>query len=1133
MTDTDQLSLDIRYVEYGKVFLENGATDFQILDYSDDEILVLAGRNRCEHFMDWGLDYPQQTSFSSAAGKVSVALLEYRQGYLFTQIQSRREGELSRSLGIEPRIDRPFNQVRFIYLTREQIENLFNHGLGLYSGLLYHHPRQSGAPRLASDPYALKDYNQQGRKSPVQLGESTFQALGNPAGTESAVRFSANALVAAYDKNTKKRQPLLIQAGGMSWLQRLEVIQQAQYYLLPVEGVITFALDHVTNQDVAIRLFDEAIPVQPPARTYILGGQGETFPDDYYASVAHLRRDQLYHPTLAVYLSRPLRTKNAVEIYELVEESQQMDDQRRFMALVKYHTLLKQTPPHLERVLGELSDGQKVALMSFPGLQLELYIRLFLDLAQKGWPVQDRTHLLEGIVRHYELFARDPDQLKSVFACLSPGEMCSLIGQVDQNALRQDLLRYAWEAHQGQLDRYAPFHVAIPSEKATNPVYTLLQDSIRRTRAQALKQIPANARPQLYRDLLKVRAEELQGNAEKSTRRLIHFFPADNGSADESVISYLLQVDEPDAVQALLNGLQAGDIHLLDDILAELSRLASLPLYERFLKWAPPSDNVYTQLLEKIVRLEMRSRVAQSPSLFQSILVFGRKLFGLQNAPSLLVASQVLQNSFETPLLKRYANWPHRAELEQTCLVATARDAAFAEWWLYAELGSEEQSVIEAHYPGWRQAAQSTVSAAAQLGSPGLQYLALGGAPPRGMSLRRACHEYQNEAINENLYNAVVNVWLETHMPFSPADITYMVNQLTGSREALLVRIVEDEGQATGIAGLSASVALKWLQATRKDGRAVYKSSEGKDRLYQRLHQLKNPDEVFIWEMLFVEDEAFQPSMSWGKYCNDCEYWQVHTRALNLGSDSRLVHYLELAPRLSDPFLDGRQPSQYYAYRRFTLKAMAEHRTGSLNINTLTNDNLFALLEFYHHEPDAVIRQTAGEIIAKFVLGSEFSPQLQSYSIDQLDEVRLFCEQNSLAEPLLLIDAEAQRRIGQQPNLALGAADKHAGTEQPGGVPLGSETSGRGAWTGDQQGRAYAPSRDEAATVPGTESGASYPVWGTGLGGGGAYSHTNAERLRHESSLSLNVLLWVSLVIIGLSLFTGLSLVVYIFLRGY
>ena len=131
--------------------------------------------------------FPEGSTFANQIGSVSAALLMFEGGYLFTLVQRRREGELSS----DPRTDRPFNQVRFVILTREMIEGAFAARAGLYSGLA----------RGAYDPNAkvwLKDYTSGGEQ---RVWGPALERLDPAAPNVDAIHFVTNALVSASQRS--------------------------------------------------------------------------------------------------------------------------------------------------------------------------------------------------------------------------------------------------------------------------------------------------------------------------------------------------------------------------------------------------------------------------------------------------------------------------------------------------------------------------------------------------------------------------------------------------------------------------------------------------------------------------------------------------------------------------------------------------------------------------------------------------------------------------------------------------------------------------------------------------------------------------------------------------------------------
>src|SRR5258708_20890235 len=99
--------LPTRYVDFGKVFVPNGALDFSTLAASDPDVARFGLQ-----LFHRGLVFPETSPFAAQVGAISAALLMFEGGFLFSLVQRRREGELSTRESA--RTDLPFNQVRFI-----------------------------------------------------------------------------------------------------------------------------------------------------------------------------------------------------------------------------------------------------------------------------------------------------------------------------------------------------------------------------------------------------------------------------------------------------------------------------------------------------------------------------------------------------------------------------------------------------------------------------------------------------------------------------------------------------------------------------------------------------------------------------------------------------------------------------------------------------------------------------------------------------------------------------------------------------------------------------------------------------------------------------------------------------------
>src|SRR5579859_6530141 len=296
--------LPTRYVDFGKVFVPNGALDFSTLAASDTDVARYGPQ-----LFNRGLVFPETSPFTAQIGSISAALLMFEGGYLFSLVQRRREGELS----ADPRTDRPFNQVRFILLGRDMIEQAFAARASLYSSLAL-------AARDPESKVWLHDYTAPIEQLPWQ---PVLDWLDPEAPSPQAIRFVANALVSAAEGN--KPQPISVPLPGQDLLERLRLVEAVQYWLMPKLGVLSFALDDVSIQNVHLRLF--ALPPDAPAplpleRVFLPGAPTDRFSDDYYTPISGLEHDALYDPTLPELLGLKMTTAEAVSLYRVEKQAE-------------------------------------------------------------------------------------------------------------------------------------------------------------------------------------------------------------------------------------------------------------------------------------------------------------------------------------------------------------------------------------------------------------------------------------------------------------------------------------------------------------------------------------------------------------------------------------------------------------------------------------------------------------------------------------------------------------------------------------------------------------------------------------------------------------------------------------------
>jgi hypothetical protein len=308
--------LATRYVDFGKVFVPNGALDFSALAASDPEVARYGPL-----FFNRGLLFPEASPFAAQIGAVTAALLMFEGGYLFCLVQRRREGELSAPGSA--RTDRPFNQVRFVLFNREQLAQAFAARVALYSGLAL----------AARDPQArvwLKDYT----AGLEHLDWSPrLERLDPHAPDPELVRFVANAVVGAaapepaqpgHPARPPTPRPISVPLPGGDLLARLQLVEAVQYWLLPRLGVLTFAVDYASNQNVHLRLFElpaDAPAPLPPERVFVPGRDQTRLPDEF-SSLSALAHEALYDEALPGLLALPVNTSEAVRLYQVEKQGQ-------------------------------------------------------------------------------------------------------------------------------------------------------------------------------------------------------------------------------------------------------------------------------------------------------------------------------------------------------------------------------------------------------------------------------------------------------------------------------------------------------------------------------------------------------------------------------------------------------------------------------------------------------------------------------------------------------------------------------------------------------------------------------------------------------------------------------------------
>ena len=356
----------IRFVEYGKRFLSDGSTDYMVLDYSDESM-----KQSTEFLRRQMFQLADDSNFFTKMGAVSAAVVGLENGYLFVQLQNRRENELA---GPNARMGRNFTQLRFSILSERQI--FACHGQLISPALLIDN-RNSESPH-AWQRFALNDYT--GNKKAVESGAREIPVF-------PIEYYLSNYFSGSFDKNqfslesgnliatvyailsTGKPLALTITSpyantlnGPDKLIYQLLLIQNLQSSLgwyFPNQ-VFTFSLDVVTTRSVNILFanINQAINIAQKRNSNktILDIFEKHKTEDLYSA---LIQKLIGHPAIS-----PIQ--DTVDVYDLLMRRSNLSEEHK-LSLIEKHadSLVQKTSinesgtPLLYDALEQMSSGKR------------------------------------------------------------------------------------------------------------------------------------------------------------------------------------------------------------------------------------------------------------------------------------------------------------------------------------------------------------------------------------------------------------------------------------------------------------------------------------------------------------------------------------------------------------------------------------------------------------------------------------------------------------------------------------------------------------------------------------------------------------------------------------------------------
>lgn len=344
--------LNLDYVECGKLFFfQQNTSDFVLLDTSDRDLGSLVNR---EIYQPGFANYAARNNlrFSNKPneyGNFSVVLQPskyFTDDLLFIQVQQRTELDyLYRQPNVKPRTDlpnRPYSQAHISIVPKRILFTYLKNDIGLYDALLCRR----------SDQFALKDYgivDSNGREAfpqvlarPIYPKPFVLQSQDLP-----IVKGLVNTLYDIYMNQDASRNNfsnlhgnVVIVASGLAMERRLAIMQAVQKQLLPIYGILTFALDYAIPPESQLYfceyLPDEAFPLgKPIVLTIDKILTASDNPKGYYQTATNEGLSRLHDPLVMAFIQKRLTVHDALIIADFLKSETVSNDQIIFSAILR------------------------------------------------------------------------------------------------------------------------------------------------------------------------------------------------------------------------------------------------------------------------------------------------------------------------------------------------------------------------------------------------------------------------------------------------------------------------------------------------------------------------------------------------------------------------------------------------------------------------------------------------------------------------------------------------------------------------------------------------------------------------------------------------------------------------------
>jgi hypothetical protein len=946
-----------KYAEFGKIFRRDsrGANEYTVLDRSDDEF---ASVTRAFYLNEIALFGEKNNSpFATKQpepGNVSVALIPWdNTGYLYLQVQRRREDEFIER-NVKSRTKRFFNQARFTYISNKDIRASLQQKVSLYSSLLHQNPEFSNTNRL-------EDYVEP-RHGNIREWEISYKDISFRQANNAFLADVVNAIYGEYnhqpivDANVSSRlsRPLTFIQPGLSLAEKLQIIDAAQYLLFPLLGVITFALDYITDRPVLLYLYDEAPVSSPAASANIVTETAlmDSSTENYFGALQSLASEEIYHDRLSYYLREDLPPEIAVRLFRLIETQFSFSDREE-----------------LELIQGTLS-----------------YIR------DEHW-----TKITRG------RFSADAKFLRLLRILPIP--------------LRIKLLKQKLEKVGKNVATYAPYHLAAIKGETNNEGFReLVIEAILNSRPETLDQVPDSLRGPFYEELILIDYKSRRADRSSTPRALLRFRSTENtDTRGQLILQTLMERGEPAFFEGIKRFLST-DLHdfLMDEIINSLEENRSnWDLVRTLMFWKSipnkTSDNFLAILKFLLKNKTKYADLTKRPSEFKDFLLEGSAILDWSNSKVHEQESTDKGDYHRRSLLNALSTLREQRIsilLREACIEVSkplsVEHIGFASWWLMNELAyiptdnfRKDYAALLNHY---RDTLQHDVL---EISNESL-FLLSGGSQGGKLSLVECCKKLGVEdiriSLNEELWMAILGIWIIQKLPIPTVDIDYLVGKLPDEKSNMaLARIVLNrvEKQRSAVLQLGSPAALRWLQQTNTNKQRASYISEDQDRLFELLISLKKPSIEFIRYMLIFDLGAYPTRVGWREYATSIKYayeryWKASFH------DPFVEDYITLAVQLMD------SPGINAEYRLVLIK-MVEFRFLNQNADNIVEEKILdGLLNLANEneEPIQDIQRRAEKILLQFLRRADLALLLSNLEMDTIRKLRNYShmKENKLAD---------------------------------------------------------------------------------------------------------------------------------------